>query len=346
VVVSFSDFPEQSNVSELLQRSLSRGRLAHGYLFSGDDLGALESMALTLAKTLNCSGNSGESDSGIRTDSCDVCLSCRKIKGRIHPDIHWVRPESKLRIITIGQIREVMRTIYLKPTEAKFKVTVIVAADRLNVQAANAFLKTLEEPPDGSTIILLSTEPDRILDTILSRCLRLACAGPATLRLVEGDAKWIGEFSQLVAQKAGSVMARYNILGSLLKYLACEKQSIKDALTEVSPLQRYDDLDPKLKEKWETELTAAIEAEYRRRRAELLLGLQWWLRDVWLLASRVGQAMLNFPEFEEGASKVAARISEEDAVENLRLIEKTQKLLHTNVQEALALEVGLLQLRL
>ena len=70
-------------------------------------------------------------------------------------------------------MRELMREIQLKPTEAEYKVTIITAADRLNVQAANAFLKTLEEPPGKSVLILLLTAPQRILETIQSRCLHL-----------------------------------------------------------------------------------------------------------------------------------------------------------------------------
>jgi len=109
----------------------------------------------------------------VATDCCDACPNCRKIDHDTHADIHWARPESKSRIITVEQMRELMREIQLKPTEAGYKIAVIAAADRLNVQAANAFLKTLEEPPAKSVLILLTIEPQRILETILSRCLRL-----------------------------------------------------------------------------------------------------------------------------------------------------------------------------
>jgi DNA polymerase-3 subunit delta' len=142
--MAFTDFPQQTDVVALLQRSLERGRLAHAYLFAGGQLEELEGVARTLAKTLNCEGPVRRSPSGPALDCCDACLSCRKIEGENHPDILWTRPESKLRVITIAQMRELMHTVHLKPTQAQFKVAVIVAADRLNVQAANAFLKTLE----------------------------------------------------------------------------------------------------------------------------------------------------------------------------------------------------------
>src|SRR2546422_372702 len=175
--MAFTDFPAQQDVVQLLQRSLERGRLGHAYLFCGADLAELEGVARTLSKTLNCEKPPRRGASGLALESCDECLSCRKIDSHNYPDVLWVRPESKLRVITIDQMRELMQTIQLKPAQAALKVAVIVAADRLNVQAANAFLKTLEEPPADSILILLSTEPQRLLETILSRCLRLNFAG-------------------------------------------------------------------------------------------------------------------------------------------------------------------------
>ncbi len=100
-----------------------------------------------------------------------------------------------------------------------------------------------------------------------------------------------------------------------------------------------------LRERWEDELTAAIEAEYRRQRADLLLLVQWWLRDVWLHSLAAGGNLLNFPQM-PGAESVAQKITRRQALDNLQTLEHTQRLLHTNVQEALALEVGLLKLHL
>ena len=121
--------------------------------------------------------------------------------------------------------------------------------------------------------------------------------------------------------------------------------AVDEALTARSPLQRYDDVEKDLRERWEDELAAAIEAEYRRQRADLLLLVQWWLRDVWLHSLSIGRDLLGFPQI-TGAEAVAKRISPRQALENLQTLEQTQRLLHTNVQEALALEVGLLKLHL
>ncbi len=353
--MAFTNFSAQSQGVQLLQRSLARGRLGHAYLFSGDALEELETLARTLAKTLNC--QHPVKTSGVATDCCDECLSCRKIENETHGDIQWARPESKSRVITIDQTRELTREIQLKPTEAQFKVAVIVGADRLNAQAANAFLKTLEEPPPKSILILLTTEPSRILETILSRCLRLNFSAETARPLAAEHAYWLQQFSSAAAAEQKSLFGRYRLLDSLLQRLGAIKAQVDETLSARSPLEKYSDAEKDLREKWEDELTAAIEAEYRRRRTEVLRLLQWWLRDVWLSTLRsstatedghtlaVGEQLLHLPQI-AGADEVAKRINPRQAQENLQVLEQTQRLLHSNVQEALALEVGLLKLQL
>jgi len=333
---------------QLLQRSLERSRLAHGYLFTGSHLDDLENVARTLAKTLNCQKPMIKGGKAI--DSCDKCLSCQKIEHGNHADVHWIRPESKSRVITIDQIRELIQEMNLKATEAEFKVAVIVAADRLNEKAANAFLKTLEEPPPKSILILLTTEPQRILETILSRCLRLNFSGEGPRQLEPARLAWLASFSELAGTEQKSLLGRYRLMDLVLQQLNQMKATIEEGLTARSPLQRYRDVERELEEKWEDELKAAIEAEYRRQRADLLVALQWWLRDVWLLkledgSQKKGAELRNFPQM-SGCASVARRISATDAMENLSAMEQLQRWLHTNVQEALALEVGFLKLRL
>ena len=162
--MSFTEFSDQGDAVQLLRRSLERGRLGHAYLFCGSHLQKLEAVARTLAKTLNC-----EQRATLQPpDSCDRCSSCRRIEADNHPDVSWVRPESKSRVITIDQMRELMHVVNLKPTEAAFKAGIVSGADRLNVNAANAFLKTLEEPPPRCILMLLTTDPSQLLETILS----------------------------------------------------------------------------------------------------------------------------------------------------------------------------------
>ena len=341
--MAFKDFPEQAQGVTLLQRSLSRGRLGHGYLFFGQQLDELEALARTLAKTLNC--EQPVKVDGVAVDCCDECPTCRKIDGQTHADVHWVRPESKSRIVSVDQMRDLMHEIQLKPNEAEVKVAVIVAADRLNPQAANAFLKTLEEPPPKSILILLSTEPGRILETILSRCLRLNFAGEGARKWDVALLDWLGQFSRLAGAEQKSLLGRYRLLDVLVRRLAEMRARVDEELTARSPLEKYDDVEKDLRERWEDELKAAIEAEYRRQRADLLLLVQWWLRDVWLHTLTGGREFLNFPNV-AGAEQVAGRLTSPKALENLQVVEQTQRLLYTNVQEALTLEVGLLKLNL
>jgi hypothetical protein len=121
------------------------------------------------------------------------------------------------------------------------------------------------------------------------------------------------------------------------------RTSVDESLGARSPLQKYEEIEKDLREKWEEELAAAVEAEYRRRRADLLLLVQCWLRDVWLHTLAAGRELLNFPKI-SGTEAVAGKISPRQALENLQAMDETQRMLHTNVQEALALEVGLLKL--
>ncbi len=352
--MAFRDFPDQQQGVQLLQRSLERGRLAHAYLFSGGEIGELEALAQTLAKTLNCQ-KPVRGQGGAAIDSCDECLNCRKIEHGNHADVHWVHPESKSRVIVIDQMRQLMQDINLKPTEAEYKTAIVSGADRLNVQAANAFLKTLEEPPPKSIIILLTTAPQRILETILSRCLRLSFAGEHARPLKPAEVEWLKAFGEIAAGEQKSLLGRYRVMDTLLQKLNQMRESIDAALTERSPLQRYEDAERDLREQWEDELKAAIEAEYRRNRSELLLLLQRWFRDVWLhtLKNEVSHpaestpqpGLLMLPDAAEPRA-VARRLTTRQALDNLAILEELQGLLYTNVQEALALEVGLLKLHL
>ncbi|MGA2863008.1 MAG: hypothetical protein ABSF95_00810 [Verrucomicrobiota bacterium] len=359
--MAFKDFPQQKAGVQLLQRSLERGRLAHAYLFTGHQLEELEVLARTLAKTLNCR-QPVCGQGGVAVDCCEACLSCRKIDHGNHGDVHWVRPESRMRVIKIEQIRDLIKDIQLKPTEAEYKVAVVVGADRLNEQAANAFLKTLEEPPPKSILILLTTEPQRLLETILSRCLRLSFAGEGPQPLEPAQLAWLSAFSQLAAAPQKSLLGRYRLMDVLLRKLNGLRENIEQTLKARSPLEQYEEVEEEWRDRWENELVAAIEAEYKRQRADLLTVIQWWLRDVWLLtlkpspedqppearraaAAFSADALLSFPQL-PATEQVARRLSPRQAMENLDVIEQLQRWLGTNVQEALALEVGLLKLRL
>ncbi|HTI68344.1 MAG TPA: DNA polymerase III subunit [Candidatus Limnocylindria bacterium] len=337
---------EQESPSwELLRRSISRGRLAHGYLFTGDEMETLEGVAERLAKVLSCETPPERSESGLPVEACGHCNNCRRIGAHNHPDVTWVYPENKMRQISVEQTREVIRLMGLRPMETGGKVVIFVGADRMNSAAANAFLKTLEEPPPKTTLILLSIEPTRLMETILSRCQRLSF-GAGQVRFDQAVVDWVAEFGRAAADSSAGVLPRYRLLGTLLGALGKARTAIEDSLAEASPLNRYPDATPEQKERWGDELTAAIEGEYRRKRGEYLNGLQAWLRDVWLMSEGMGSDVLFLAQLRDAGRVVSKRLKPVEARNNVELWEGTQRLLHTNVQEALALEVGLLRLKL
>ncbi len=138
---------------ERLNEARRAGRLAHAYLLTGPVGSGKSWLAERIAAAL---------------------LECAPERVITHPDLRVVQPESKSRRIVIDQIRELEHAITRKPLLASSKVAIIHDAERMQPQAANAFLKTLEEPPEGSLILLLSTVPEAILETVLSRCVETA----------------------------------------------------------------------------------------------------------------------------------------------------------------------------
>jgi DNA polymerase-3 subunit delta' len=171
--MSVDKLEEKEKTVKCFRNLLHSDRLPHSLLLYGGDIEKLEYAAKYLAKILNCEKPSIDENVETGVESCGSCSSCSRIQDETHPDVYWIRPESKLRQITVDSIRELIREIQLKPLEGKWKVAVIVAADRMHHNAANAFLKTLEEPPPRSLIILISTEPHRLLGTIVSRCQKI-----------------------------------------------------------------------------------------------------------------------------------------------------------------------------
>ncbi len=155
-----------SRQKEILLGSLRRERLSTSYLFAGDSGIGKRLMALEFAKTLNCLSPVTPDN-----DACDECHSCKKIASLKHPDIMLVEPEKNL--IKIDNIREIQEFLSLSPYEGKKKVVIIDNAEYMNQAASNAFLKTLEEPPPNSVLILVTSSADTLLETIRSRCFRL-----------------------------------------------------------------------------------------------------------------------------------------------------------------------------
>jgi len=156
--MTFSQIIGHERQKNILRRALSSGRLAHAYLFAGPDGIGKRLMALALARALFCVHGSG----------CGECTACRKLDHRNHPDLHVLEPDGSS--IKIEQVRAIQRDLSLRPLEASRKLCLIEAAETMTVAAANALLKTLEEPRGDTVLLLLSSQPQRLLETIRSRC--------------------------------------------------------------------------------------------------------------------------------------------------------------------------------
>ncbi len=158
------------SVAQAFDRVVRRGRLAHAYLFTGPPGVGKRRFANELAKALLC-----EDPPADRLEACDACSACAQVEAESHPDFFVVsRPEDSL-VIPIDAMRELSRNLALKPVRGRRKIAVVDDADGLNDPtlghaAANSFLKTLEEPAPGSLLILIGTDPERQLPTIVSRC--------------------------------------------------------------------------------------------------------------------------------------------------------------------------------
>lgn len=152
-------------VAQAFDQVVRSGRLAHAYLFAGPSGVGKRLFAVELAKALLC-----EDPPSSRLEACDACDACLQVEAGTHPDFFTAgRLEDNLEVI-IDVIRELCRSLALKPARGRHKIAILDDADDLNEAAANCFLKTLEEPPPGSVLILIGTHPERQLATIVSRC--------------------------------------------------------------------------------------------------------------------------------------------------------------------------------
>ncbi|MFN7927290.1 MAG: DNA polymerase III subunit delta' [Blastocatellia bacterium] len=164
--MSFSSLIGNERNKKILQRILQRGNLGLTLIFAGPEGIGKRQFALTLAKATNC-----QHPPQNNFDSCDHCPVCQRIQEGTYSDVVTVQPDGTY--IKIGQTRELINDIQVRPREGRQRFFFIDEADRLREEAANSLLKTLEEPPSTSTIILLTARPDALISTIRSRAQKL-----------------------------------------------------------------------------------------------------------------------------------------------------------------------------
>ncbi len=191
----FSDIQGQDKAITVLQNAIRHQRVPQAYVFSGDEGVGKKFTALMLAKALNCRDR--------RDDACERCVSCHKINAGNHPDVRIIEPDGQF--IKIDQIREMQKDAGYKPFEGKRKVYILDDAETMRPEAANALLKTLEEPSAECLIILVTANVYALLPTVISRCqfIRFTALGVEKLvAFLEQKAQLPSERARLIASLA------------------------------------------------------------------------------------------------------------------------------------------------
>jgi DNA polymerase-3 subunit delta' len=252
---------------ENFRRVLAAGRTAHAYLVSGPVRGAAGELAVRVLQLLFCEEGG---------KACDRCDRCRQVRNRTWADAFWVHPEKKSRRIGVDQIRgQLILPVTQTSLAGGWKAGIIAGADRLTPEAANAFLKTLEEPPPQTLLLLLTDAPDTLLPTVVSRCQRVELDAAGGL-----SEPWRGRLlSLLAAEPPGDPAAAAGAAAALRALL----QDLQDAAeAEIAAETRASgelDEDKAVRE-------ARVSARYREMRSDVLREMLYWYRD--LLVLRAG----------------------------------------------------------
>lgn len=234
-------------VREGLLRAAASGRLAHAYLFCGPEGVGRRTFALALVKTLACTGAGGA--------PCGVCPNCTEVEAGTYRDLHVLGPRGRLGLIKVEQVRALVEVLSRRSSRPVGPFVIVDGADRMGAQAANALLKTLEEPPPGALIVLVASQPDRLLPTVRSRCVRVDF-GPVDAPLIERMLVARGFEPEEAAARA---LAARGAPGTAL-LLAPEDVGRRGALLRLLPRLDMDSVPLAL------EAAAALDAELRELR--------------------------------------------------------------------------------
>ncbi|OHE71669.1 MAG: hypothetical protein A2007_04910 [Verrucomicrobia bacterium GWC2_42_7] len=236
---------------EVLNRSINKGRLPHGVLLHGEDFDVLRSVCFALAARL------------LESDRSPLQ----------HPDFFSVRPSNKMRQISADNVRALNKQLQQSANQRGRKVAVVFEADRMNVNAANAFLKTLEEPPSDTTIFLLTTRPYDLLDTIRSRCLNFKIPTilekfnhPEWDKWLQAYAKWMRKAFALpksTQDTADIILSVYGLVARFKNFLSIlsenEWKKLKETLPDELEEEEIDALEAGVYKKYRNLLFAEIE---------------------------------------------------------------------------------------
>ncbi len=320
--MTFEQILGHERQKEILSRALANGRIAHAYLFSGPDGIGKRLMAMALARAIVCLEQRG----------CGHCQACRKIDHQNHPDLHILEPDGNS--IKIEQIRVFQRELSLKPLEAPRKICLIDQADAMTVGAANALLKTLEEPRGDTLLILLSAHPNRMLETIRSRCQPLPFTRHPNSRIQAELEKQLGidatEAHVLAALSEGSFKKAFGKDREL--YLEQRRELLK-TLTGLSPGSILPILD--FAEQLSADKTVL---------PDILEIFQAFYRDVLMTLQGRGDDELVNLDLKDKVHRISGREDVPSVLAKLEALINVQRQLDRNVNRQLAMEVLLLKL--
>jgi DNA polymerase-3 subunit delta' len=268
-----------------------------------------------------------------------------------HPDAHVLQPESKSRRIRTEAVRELERELQMRSLRGGCKVGVIFDADRLVENAGNAFLKTLEEPPAHSQLFLVSSLPDQLLPTILSRCIevRLRAGNRRAVTALEGEL--LGVLRDFAQQATPELPHVFRLARQFQELLGQAKQAIHDeneaALKQEEPLYKQVGNKDALDER-DDYYKALTEARYIGERSRLLSILEQWWADVLRQKTCTSETAcapppLDHPEFAGDTATLAGRFTVAELLGKTKALEALRENLGRNVQEQLAIEVGFLK---
>lgn len=318
--VPFSEIIGQERALRFLGEALARDKLAHAYLFVGVPGIGKTTAGIALARAINCM-EQGQ-DLG-----CGRCATCRQFAAGAFVDLRIVSPEGH--VIKIEQIREIDRFMSFKAFSGKYRVVIVRQAETMSTEAANAFLKTLEEPPPGNLLILNVTEPLNVLPTILSRCQKVVF-NPVPASLIS---KWMKEKHNIDPGTA-DLLAKLSD-GSPGKALDMEegfflekRRQYVDQLTSLRKTSDPELLELALHYTGKGRKKDQEEGErVKREKDEILVLLSvWksWYRDLLVAKSEGDQALLINQDLQPELKKVAGDFTIENVVSSLLVLDQSE----------------------
>ena len=326
---------------ELMRAAHERGRLAHAFLVSGPAGSGKQKLASRVIDFLAPAAKDGGADLWGEPTEEPVVKALDETEGEY---VQLVRPRSKSRIISVAEIRELERRMHLAAPEDTWKIGVVVDADRMNESAENAFLKTLEEPPNRCLLLLLSSQPEFLLPTIRSRCVNLTLRADGPLEVLEPEEK--AAFTALLARTTVEPSPQHALLlkSGFDALLADRKKAIGDKHTAAFKVEEktYKNVtEGDWLEKRETYYAALTSAEYLGARGALVQWLIAWVGDA--VRQKVGAAGLSFPLQAKQTGALAQNQEVSGLLRRIEALQELSVLLETNTSEALAIEVSFLR---